>query len=64
VGNFNAMCKAIEIFLEREENYEQEKREDMDRWDRYQLTGETIPHEEAVAWLENLAQGLVSPCPN
>ena len=47
-----------------EENYEQEKREDMDRWDRYQLTCEAIAHQEAVAWLENLAQGLVSPCPN
>ena len=58
------MCTAIEIFLEREENYEQEKREDMDRWDRYQLTGEAIAHQEAVAWLENLAQRTVTPCPN
>jgi predicted transcriptional regulator len=29
------ICKAIETFLEREENYEREKREDMERWERY-----------------------------
>ena len=57
------MCKAIEIFLEREENYEREKREDMERWERYQLTGEAIPHEKAAAWLENLGEGKVTPCP-
>jgi len=57
------MCKAIETFLEREENYEREKREDMERWERYQLTGEAIPHEKASAWLENLAQGKVMQCP-
>jgi predicted transcriptional regulator len=51
------MCKAIETFLERE------KREDMERWERYQLTGEAIPHEKAAAWLENLAQGKVTFCP-
>jgi len=57
------MSKAIETFLEREKNDEREKREDMGRWERYQLTGEAIPHEKAVAWLENLAQGKVTPCP-
>ena len=30
------MCKAIETFLEIEENYEQEKLEDMERWEHYQ----------------------------
>ena len=57
------MCKAIEIFLEREESYEREKREDMERWERYQLTGVAIPHEKAAAWLENLGEGKVTPCP-
>jgi len=27
------MCRAIETFLDREENYEREKREDMARWE-------------------------------
>ena len=57
------MCKAIETFLDREEHYEQEKREDIERWERYQLTGVAVPHEKAVAWIENLAQGKVTSCP-
>ena len=57
------ICRAIETFLEREENYEREKREDMERWERYQLTGVAIPHEKAAEWLENLAQGKVTICP-
>jgi len=55
------MCKAIETFLEREKNFEREKREDMERWKRYQLTDEALSHENAAAWLENLAQ--VTSCP-
>ena len=57
------MCKAIETFLDREERYEQEKREDMERWERYQLTGDAVSHEKAVEWIENLAQGKVTACP-
>lgn len=51
------MRKAIETYLDSEEIYEREKREDMERWERYQLTGEAIPHEKAAAWIENLARG-------
>lgn len=50
------MCKAIETFLDREEKYEREKREDMERWEQYQLTGDAVPHEKAAEWIENLAQ--------
>ncbi len=57
------MCRAIETFLDREEKYEQEKREDMDRWEEYQLTSVAIDHEQAAEWLENLAQGKVKACP-
>lgn len=57
------MRKAIETFLDSEENYEREKREDLERWERYQLSGETIPHEKAAAWIENLAKGKVTSCP-
>ena len=57
------MCKAIETFLDREENYEREKREDMDRWERYQITGEAIHHEKDSLWIENLAKGKVTSCP-
>ncbi len=57
------ICRAIETFLEREENYEREKREDMERWEHYHLTGMAIPHEKAAEWLEKLAQGKVTTCP-
>jgi predicted transcriptional regulator len=57
------MCKAIETYLEREEKFEREKREDMERWERYQLTGVAVPHEKAAAWLDKLAQGKVASCP-
>jgi len=45
------MKAAIEEYVEREETYEQEKREDMERWQRYKLTGRAIPHEAVDAWL-------------
>ncbi len=57
------MCKAIETYLEREEKYEREKREDMERWEHYLLTGEAVSHDKATAWLKNLAQGKVTSCP-
>ena len=57
------MCRAIETYLDREEKYEQEKREDMERWEQYQLTGVAVSHEKAAEWLEKLAQGKVSACP-
>ena len=57
------MRTAIEMYLEREENYEREKAEDMERWERYQLTGKAIAHDMAASWLGNLAQGKVAPCP-
>ena len=57
------MRTAIQSYLEREENYEREKREDMDRWDRYQLTGVFISHDKAAEWLDKLARGTDAPCP-
>ncbi len=57
------MCKAIETYLEHEENYEREKREDMERWEKYQLTGIAVSQEKATAWLQDLAKGKVASCP-
>jgi predicted transcriptional regulator len=47
------MKKAVLEFLEREEGYEQEKRDDQIRWDRYRLTGEAVAQEDVRAWLED-----------
>ncbi|HEX4054710.1 MAG TPA: hypothetical protein VHX86_10635 [Tepidisphaeraceae bacterium] len=57
------MKTAIERFLEQEERYEREKREDMERWQQYQLTGRAVPHGEAAKWLNDLADGKSAPCP-
>jgi predicted transcriptional regulator len=57
------MCLAIRQYLDREESYECEKREDMDRWERFQLTGHAISQEDAAAWLAKLAEGEDAPCP-
>ena len=57
------MRAAIEDFLDREENYEREKREDQERWERYQLTGESVSHDTAAEWLDSLARGENVPCP-
>ncbi len=54
------MRTAILISLEKEERYEREKREDAERWDRYQLTDEAVPHERVAQWLGKLAQGEVA----
>lgn len=56
------MKAAIESYLDREEQYESEKREDQERWERYELTGEAISHEAATEWLNKLAQGKVAKC--
>ncbi len=57
------MKTAIQSYLEREENYEREKQEDKERWERYQLTGEAVSHEAAAHWLNDLAEGKNTPCP-
>ena len=57
------MKTAIVEYLDREEAYEREKREDMARWERYQLTGEAVPHDQVSAWLTSVAEGKPRPCP-
>ncbi len=57
------MKTAIESYLEREELYEQEKAEDMARWEHYQLTGAAVSHETVTDWLQKLAEGHDAPCP-
>jgi predicted transcriptional regulator len=57
------MKTAIEQFLDQEERYEREKREDMARWEEYQMTGRAVHHSEAAKWLSDLADGKSAPCP-
>jgi len=49
--------KAIDEYLAREERAEAERAEDDERWNRYLATGEAIPNERVIAWLDDLAAG-------
>jgi predicted transcriptional regulator len=51
------MRTAILDYLDREELLEKEKREDMERWERYAHTGKAIPEEEAESRLKSLIKG-------
>ncbi len=57
------MRTAILEYLDREERYEQEKQEDMARWERYQLTGEAVPHQTVTKWLRDTARGNAATWP-
>lgn len=61
------MKAAIEQYVQREEQYEQEKREDMERWERYQLTRQAVAQPAVKAWLNTWGNGVTGevspPCP-
>lgn len=48
------MRTAILDYLDREERYETEKKEDAERWERYVLTGKAISDEEAESRLKSV----------
>jgi predicted transcriptional regulator len=49
------MKEAIQRYLEVEEQYEQEKAEDLARCQEYLDTGTHITHTDMTAWLDELA---------
>ena len=49
------MKKAIQEYLEKEEAFEREKREDLQRWQRYQDTGDHLDHDNVRTRLARLA---------
>ncbi|MBA3494039.1 MAG: ribbon-helix-helix protein, CopG family [Gammaproteobacteria bacterium] len=51
---------AIVEYLDKEERAQRERREDMERWGRYMLTGESISHSAALKWFDALAKGCAS----
>lgn len=48
------MKEAIRQYLEAEERYEQEKAEDLARYQAYLDTGTHITHTDMMAWLDEL----------
>lgn len=51
------MKTAIDEYLAREERYEHQRQEDLQRWDRYVLTGESYTHEQVKGIFKDLAAG-------
>lgn len=49
------MRSAIEDYLKREEQYELERNEDMERWEQYLTTGKSIENEKVEKLLQDLA---------
>lgn len=57
------MRTAIEKYLETEKRYEQEKAEDMARWEQYLTTGKAVYGKAAKTWLKDLTEGKSSRWP-
>ena len=57
------MKAAIEDYLAREERYESEKQEDLERWERYQLSGEAVSGEAVEKRLGDLSRGKAKKWP-
>lgn len=53
--------RAIQRYLDEEEEYERQKKEDMERWEEYLQTGNAIPNERVLEWLGQLAKGQRVP---
>ena len=51
------MRAAIDDYLDREERYEREKKEDMAEYEDYLLTGKAIDNATVAAWLTELSHG-------
>ena len=50
------MKTAIREYVEREEAYERERREDEERWARYLRTGAFVDNDTMLRWLDGLAE--------
>ena len=57
------MKKAICEFLDRMETEEAERQLLLDRWNRYQETGEAVAHQQVENWLKTWGTGKEDECP-
>ena len=57
------MKKAICEFLDRMETEETERQILLDRWNRYQETGEAVSHEKVANWLNTWGTDKEEECP-
>ena len=57
------MRQAIQEYLDRQEEIEKERQITLERWERYEVTGESIAHDKVAAWLDSLDTDREKPCP-
>jgi predicted transcriptional regulator len=57
------MKEAIQQFLEREEEAEHIRQDTLERWARFEATGEAVSHEAVDAWLETWGTEREGKCP-
>jgi predicted transcriptional regulator len=57
------MKEAIRQFLDREEEAEELRRDTLERWARYEATGQAVDHETVDAWLETWGTDREDKCP-
>ena len=57
------MREAIWEYIEREEAAEHRNRETLERWERYETTGEYVDNETVMAWLDTWGTAEESECP-
>ena len=50
------MKEAVETYLQREEIIESEKALLKERWAKFELTGETLPHDDVKSWAKSLSK--------
>jgi predicted transcriptional regulator len=57
------MKEAIQQFIEREEEAEHIRQDTLERWARFEATGETVSHEAVDTWLETWGTEREDKCP-
>ncbi|MGH7815033.1 MAG: CopG family ribbon-helix-helix protein [Candidatus Binataceae bacterium] len=57
------MKEAIGRYLEQEEDSERVKRETLERWERYEATGDHVGNGAVKAWLESWGTEQEGQCP-
>ena len=57
------MKEVIQQFLEREEESERIRSESLERWERFEATGETVSHDAIEAWLQTWGTDREGKCP-
>jgi predicted transcriptional regulator len=57
------MKEAIQQFLEREEAAEHIRQDTLERWARFEATGEVVSDEAVEAWLETWGTKREGECP-